>query len=149
MKTANRISAILIVALCLVALRQATLIEDMTVHLTSNRLFPYMTIGLVLALTVGLLLSTFLPVPAAQFPAGYWRRAVSSKRLLTLGAFVLYLALLQVVGFLAASALFIVGTTAMLSPRVRHDLPIAAAIAAGVVGACYLIFVLWLQFYLP
>ena len=149
MKTANRVSAILILLICFGGLIQATKIEDTAVTLTSNRMFPYLTIALLVALSLRLLATTFLPAPAAHFPPGYWRRAVGSKRLLTLGVFVLYLVALKLVGFLVASAVFIVGLTAMLSPRLRHDLPIAVAIAAGVVGACYLIFVQWLQFYLP
>lgn len=149
MKTANRISASVIILICLLMFQQATQIQDMAYHLSSNRTFPYMTIGFVLLLAVGLLATTFVSQPAAPFASGYWMRVIGRKRLLVLGIFCIYLFLLPIVGFLPTSAAFIVLTTAFLSPRIRHDLPVALAIAAGVVGVCYVVFVYWLQFYLP
>lgn len=149
MKTANRISASVIILICLLMFQQASQIEDMAYHLSSNRTFPYMTIAFVLLLAAGLLATTFIPKPAAPFPSGYWMRVIGRKRLLTLAFFCVYLLVLPIAGFLPTSAAFIVLTTAFLSPRMRHDLPIAIAIAAGVIGVCYLIFVHWLQFYLP
>lgn len=149
MKTANRISASVIILICLVMFQQATQIQDMAYHLSSNRTFPYMTIGFVLLLAVSLLVTTFVSSPTTAFANGYWKRVIGGKRLIVLGSFCIYLFVLPILGFLPTSAAFIVLMTVFLSPRIRHDLPAALAIAAGVVGVCYLVFVYWLQFYLP
>ena len=149
MKTANRITAILIILACLFLLQETSKIESLSYELISNRMFPYMTLGLVLMLAAGLLATTFIPSLEVPFPQGYWVRVVGKRRLTALGLFCFYLLALPVVGFLPASFGFMIVTTAILSPNRRKDLPIAAAIAAGVVGVCYLVFVQWLQFYLP
>jgi len=149
MKTANRITAVLIILVCLFLLQETSKIESLAYELISNRMFPYMTIGLVLTLAAGLLATTFIPSLDVSFPKGYWARVVGKRRLITLGLFTIYLFLLPVFGFLPASFGFMIIATAILSPNRRKDLPIAAAIAAGVVGVCYLVFVQWLQFYLP
>ena len=149
MKTANRIAAVLIILVCLFLLQETSKIESLAYELISNRMFPYMTIGLVLALAAGLLATTFIPSLDVPFPKGYWARVVGKRRLITLGLFAVYLFLLPVLGFLPVSFGFMIVATAILSPNRRKDLPIAAAIAAGVVGVCYLVFVQWLQFYLP
>jgi hypothetical protein len=149
MKTANRISASVIILICLLMFQQATQIQDMAYHLSSNRTFPYMTIGFVLLLAVSLLVTTFVSGPTTAFANGYWKRVIGGKRLIVLGSFCIYLFVLPIVGFLPTSAAFIVLMTVFLSPRIRHDLPAALAIAVGVVGVCYVVFVYWLQFYLP
>ncbi|WP_337997044.1 tripartite tricarboxylate transporter TctB family protein [Oleispirillum naphthae] len=149
MKTANRIAAVLIILICLFLIGEASKIESLAYELISNRMFPYMTFGLVLALAAGLLATTFIPSLESPFPSGYWARVVGKRRLITLGLFCVYLLLLPVLGFLPASFGFIVVTTLVLSPQRRKDLPVALALGGGVVGVCYLVFVYWLQFYMP
>jgi len=149
MKTANRITAVLIILICLLLIHETSKIESLAYELIGNRMFPYLTFGFVLALAAALLAMSFVPSLAVPFPSGYWARVVGRKRLITLGLFCVYLLLLPVVGFLPASFGFIVITTAILSPQRRKDLHVALAIAAGVIGVCYLVFVHWLQFSLP
>jgi len=149
MKTANRITAVVIILICLILMQQTSQIEDLAYELISNRMFPYMIIGFVLLLAAGLLATTFLPSLQTRLPKGYWVQTVGRRRLVLLGLFCVYLALLPVVGFVPSSFGFIVVTTAILSPNRRKDLPIAAGLGLGVVGVCYVVFVHWLQFYLP
>ncbi|MBN2751715.1 MAG: tripartite tricarboxylate transporter TctB family protein [Rhodospirillaceae bacterium] len=149
MKTANRISAVLIILLSIFMICQTSQIQDLAFYLISNKMFPYITFASVLALGVGLLATTFIPSLDPPFPSGYWQRVIGRKRLITLTLFCLYLMVIPLAGFLLSSAGFIVVTIAVLSPRVRQDLPVALVVAAGIVGLIYLVFVYWLQTFLP
>jgi len=100
-------------------------------------------------LSLLLLASTFLPKAATVLPAGYWRRVVGGRRVITLGLICLYVLVMPVVGFLPASAGFVVIMTGAVSPNLRRDMPIALGVAAAVVGLIWLVFVYWLQVFLP
>ena len=149
MKTADRISAVVLILASIFMIYETSQMEELAYQLLSNKMFPYVTFGFVIVLSLGLLASTFVPSMEVTLPEGYWRRIVGRRRMITLGLFCLYLFLMPVVGFLPASAGFILIVVATLSPQPRRDLPIAAAITAGVIGIIYFVFVYWLQVFLP
>ena len=149
MRTADRLTAVLFVAASVYMIYETTLIETLSYQILSSRLFPYITFIFIILLALALLASTFVRSTEIELVDGYWRRIVNRRRLITLGLFCLYLALMPVVGFLPASAGFILVTIAVLSPSPRRDIPIAIALAGGVVGIIYLVFVYWLQVFLP
>jgi hypothetical protein len=149
MRTADRISAILLLLGSVFMLFETEHVRTTAYQILSNKLFPHIIFGLVIALALLLLVSTFLSRATSTLPAGYWRRAVGGRRVITLGLICLYVLVMPVIGFLPASAGFVVVTTGAISPKPRRDIPIAFAVAAGVAGLIYLIFVYWLQVFLP
>ena len=149
MRTADRISAVLIILASILMIYKTSQLEELAYQILSNKLFPYITFTFIIVLSLGLFLATFLPSTLPALPEGYWRRILGGRRMMTLGLFCLYLFLMPVVGFLPASAGFILVTVTVLSPQIRKDLPIAALIAAAIVGLIYLVFVFWLQVFLP
>ena len=149
MRTADRISAILLFVGSVFMLFETEHIRATAFQLLSNKLFPNIIFGLLVALSLLLLASTFLPKAATVLPAGYWRRVVGGRRVITLGLICLYVLVMPVVGFLPASAGFVVIMTGAVSPNLRRDMPIALGVAAGVVGLIWLVFVYWLQVFLP
>ena len=149
MKTADRICAVLLILTSAFMIYQTSQMQELAYQILSNKLFPYITFVFVIVLSVGMVVMTLVPTVEKPLPDGYWRRIVGRRRAITLGLFCLYLFLMPVVGFLPASAGFILLTVAVLSPQLKRDLPIAIAITAGVVGIIYLVFVYWLQVFLP
>lgn len=149
MRVADRISAILLLLGSVFMLFETGHIRATAFQILSNKLFPNIIFGLLFVLGLLLLISTFLPKAVSALPAGYWRRAVGGRRLLSLGLVCLYVLVMPLIGFLPASAGFVVVMTGAVSPNLRRDLPIAFAVAAGVAGLIYFVFVYWLQVFLP
>jgi hypothetical protein len=149
MKTADRICAVLLILASIAMIYETSQMEELAYQILSNKMFPYITFIFVIVLALGMIVATFVPTVTVPLPTGYWRRIVGRRRMITLGLFCLYLLLMPVVGFLPASAGFIIITVAVLSPQLRRDIPVAVAITAGVIGIIYLVFVYWLQVFLP
>lgn len=149
MRAADRISAILLLLGSVFMLFETGHIKGTAFQILSNKLFPSIIFGLLIGLSLLLLASTFLPKAAFALPAGYWRRAIGGRRVITLGLVCLYVLVMPMIGFLPASAGFVVIMTGAVSPNLRRDIPIAFGVAAGVAGLIYFIFVYWLQVFLP
>jgi|GEM_PF-4317954 len=148
MKTADRICAVALILASLFMIQATSQLEELAYQVLSNKLFPYVTFAFVILLSLGLLVSTFV-TPELVLPADYWRRIVSRRRLIMLGLFCVYLVVMPWIGFLTTSAIFMLATVAALSPNLRKDLPIAVTLTAGIIGLIYLVFVHWLQVFLP
>jgi len=148
MKTADRIMAGVLFLLSAFMIYRTAMLKDLAYQILSNRLFPYLTFGLIIFLSLLLFAGTFARggEGTAQAP---WRRMVGARRMTLLGLFATYLFAIPLAGFLPATGAFVVASSAWLSPHRRRDVPIAVAVALAVVGLIYGVFVYWLQAFLP
>lgn len=148
MKTADRIMAGILFLCSAFMLYRTSLLKELAYQILSNRLFPYLTFGLIIFLSLLLFAGTFARAGegTAQAP---WRRMVGPRRMGLLGLFSVYLVVIPMAGFLPATGVFVIASSAWLSPHRRRDTPIAVAVALAVVGLIYGVFVYWLQAFLP
>jgi len=83
--------------------------------------------------------------PAAQRTA----LVIPHRVLVGFTLFLVYVVLLSVIGFLAATFLFVLGMSWAMGPRSARELPKLAALALGTTVATYLVFERYLHVFLP
>jgi putative tricarboxylic transport membrane protein len=113
--------------------------------------YPRVILILLAALSVWLILETFLrrraPARAAKKPAG----PASDYRRVLLGFFVFlgYVVSLSVIGFVSGTFLFLLGLGWAVGPRKTREIPKLLAVAAGTAVVTYLVFEKYLYVFLP
>ena len=112
-------------------------------------MFPQLIFTSMIVLAVALFIRSFRLKESADHGLDAWKTLVSPKRLTILVMFTVYLLIIPVIGFLWATAVFVIAAIMMLSPKKKKDLPIALAVTGGLVGMIYLVFSYWLQVFLP
>ena len=79
-----------------------------------------------------------------------WANAFRARRMVLLGLFVVYLTVMQSVGFLIATGAFCFITILFLSPRITATSVLTAAIVSGcTLILIYVLLVIYLQAFLP
>jgi putative tricarboxylic transport membrane protein len=149
MKRADQITSIVFILGSIFLLYKAGEIEELKVQLTSSRMFPQLIFITTIVLAIALFIRSFIIKDSANQGAKAWATLVSPKRLTILAMFTVYLLIIPVIGFLCATAVFMVAAITVLSPQKKKDLPIGLAITGGLVGMIYLVFAYWLQVFLP
>ncbi len=112
--------------------------------------YPRVILVLLAGLAVWLIAEDLLRRPAAAKKAGKKPAAPNYRKvLLGFTIFLGYVAGLSLIGYLAATFLFVLGFSWSIGPRTARELPKLAMIAAGTTLATYLIFEKYLYVFLP
>jgi putative tricarboxylic transport membrane protein len=113
--------------------------------ITGPATFPRIVIILTLALTVILLVKSLIArkkIDPAILP--------NARQIILMSVIVTYIILLQYIGFIISSLLFVLSTTMYLSDNIStKELAIGGAISLASVFGIYLIFEVWLLVFLP
>jgi hypothetical protein len=150
MKNTDRITAVILMGLAVFLLWETQKIEVLRYQLHSSRMFPQMVLIFILILASLLLFQTFFSREAGPAAQGAdWSRLVRPRRIFLLVLLIIYLSLISSLGFLTSTAGFLLIGIIGLSPHPRKDLWPAVGVTAGVLGLVYLLFVYWLQVFLP
>lgn len=150
-KTDLLLSAFYIIALVISA-TQLSSIGEMNSSTVSAKLWPWLVIGSGLVMGLVETIRTIVARQPADAPTfeDIWAKAFAMRRMLILGLFILYLVLIQPIGFLIVTALFLFGTIVILTPQPNaRSVAAAAAVTAGTLGLIYLLLVVYLQAFLP
>jgi hypothetical protein len=149
MKNTDRITAVILMGLAVFLLWETRKIEVFKYQIHSSRMFPQMVLIFALILAFLLLFQTFFSREAGPTQATDWSRLVRPRRVFLLVLLIGYLSLISSLGFLVSTAGFLFIGVIGLSPHPRKDLWPALGVTAGVLGLIYLLFVYWLQVFLP
>ncbi len=149
MNTANRITAVITGVFGLLMMYEATKMKSLQYQLMSESLFPNIVFGMIVILSATLFISTFITKDKKTLAKEYWIKFISTKRLILLTLFVAYLLIMPYIGFLIATGAFILLTVVVYSRNLKRDIPIALGISGGMILFIYLLFVQWLEVFLP
>ena len=152
MRATDLAFAVVYLLVLAIAASQISHLSDTSSTVVSSKLYPWVVVA------AGLLMGGLEAVRTAF--AGnqpddptfgeVWAGAFSRRRTLLLFLFILYLAGISSLGFIASTAIFCFVSIMVLSPvrSVRGGI-IAAVIAAAVIGLIYVLLVVYLQAFLP
>ena len=149
MRLTDRLFSLFFMLFLLAMGYQTSLFKDLPYETYSSKLFPYLIIGFCLVLVVILFLSSFSGKKETVSAAEIWGRFVSKRRMALLAAIVIYLVLMNIIGFVTSTVLFLMVTILGLSDKPKKDWPKAVAITVCVVGGVVLLVEHFLQAFLP
>lgn len=152
MRATDLAFAVVYLLVLAIAASQISYLSDTSSTIVSTKLYPWVVV--VTGLVMGGLetLRTALAGNQPDDPTfgNVWAGAFSRRRALLLALFVLYLAAISFVGFIASTAIFCFVSIMALSPaRSLRGAVIAAVIAAAVIAMIYALLVVYLQAFLP
>lgn len=128
---------------------QTSQFKDLPYETYSSKLFPYLIIGFCLILVCVLFVTSFTGKKDGASAAEIWGRFASRRRMVFLAAIVLYLVLMNVIGFVTSTVLFLMGSILGLSGKPKQVFTRAVAITVCVVGGVVLLVEHFLQAFLP
>ena len=128
---------------------QTSKFEDLPYEAYSSKMFPYLVIGFCLILIVTLFVSSFLTKQNLPSAKEVWGKFAGRRRMALLFAIIVYLVLMNIIGFVISTILFLMITILGLSDKPKKDLPKAVAITFCVVGGVVLLVEHFLQAFLP
>jgi hypothetical protein len=135
-----------------VAATQISELSNASAEVVSSHLYPWVVIGTGLAMGGLETLRTAVAGSQAGDPSftKVWEAAFASRRTQLLLLFILYLAAISFVGFVASTSVFSFVAIMILSPtRTWRGAAIAVAVTAGVIALIYFLLVVYLQSFLP
>lgn len=146
MKRADKISGVILLAFFLFTLYQSSRLDMMYRNSPGAGFFPFWLSVLALLAAAVIVLGGFRRPAGGDLPVR-WPQGIGLRRIgLTFLAFLLYAALLKVLGFVLATALYMVFMARMLgSGRWLTSVAVGVLTALGL----YLLFKVWLQTELP
>ena len=117
-----------------------------------SKLYPWLVVGAGLAVGGLETLRTLVSKESGEVSgiSVIWHRAFARRRMILLGLFVVYLAAIAFVGFLASTAMFCFCTILVLAPKRSMKAAVVAALTtAGTLGLIYVLLVVYLEAFLP
>jgi len=123
-------------------------IDGVASDVINNRFFPYIIFSFIVVMSSILFASTFWEKVDVARQAG-WSKMFGLRRMILLALLAVYLFLIPLLGFLPASAGFIIAASVWLSPRRRHAAMVSVLLAGVMIGLIYVVFIHFLYAFLP